>query len=182
MFSTQAEAKRFLIEKIEARAAMEGSPLADAERRMLSFSNAEPDLMGSEVVESAGPADDSEFESRIAGLLKRAYDADGERRNASGRLYREAYRKLAEGDHYLLIMAEQVLGRPSRSRVARAALFVALVMPGVLALLMAAALAWGLATSSLHSAQQGVSMVGVAVVLVGFGLYLIRLWRRESGA
>jgi hypothetical protein len=45
MFHSQAGAKRFFVEKVVAQAQVEGVPLSAAERRMLSWSESDPDFV-----------------------------------------------------------------------------------------------------------------------------------------
>ena len=49
---------------------------------------------------------DAEFEVEISRLIERAYDRDV----AMKVRYREARAKLAEGDHYILVMIDRALG------------------------------------------------------------------------
>ncbi len=107
-FSSQREAKHFLADKIIAEADRLGSPLSDMEKRMLFFSEQEPDTVTGfpiGAVEDIG----EEYEIKITRLLKSAYarekDIPGEGQN-----YKDVYAKLAEGDHYISVMAQPVLG------------------------------------------------------------------------
>ena len=43
MIRTHSEAKRFLVDKVVAQARVERTPLSDAERQMLSWSESDPD-------------------------------------------------------------------------------------------------------------------------------------------
>jgi hypothetical protein len=45
MFHSQTEAKRFFVEKVVAQAQVESAPLSAAERRMLSWSESDPDFV-----------------------------------------------------------------------------------------------------------------------------------------
>jgi hypothetical protein len=108
-FSTQREAKQFLANKIVAEAEREGAPLSDVERRMLLFCEQEPETVTGfpdDVLENI----DTEYEERITSLLRAAYERDQENRDEKQR-FEDAYLKLQDGDHYLLVMAEPVLGR-----------------------------------------------------------------------
>ena len=62
----------------------------------------------------AAEISDEEYERKIAGFLKRAYQRDLARDSAVRDSYREAYAVLNQGDHYLLIMINQALGRQLR--------------------------------------------------------------------
>ena len=112
MFGTQSEAKRFFVDRIVAEAAAELKPLSDSERQMLSFSESDPEFVVDPalVKKLAAEISDEEYERKIAGLLKRAYQRDLARDSAVRDSYREAYAVLNQGDHYLLIMINRALG------------------------------------------------------------------------
>lgn len=75
---TQTEAKRFFAEKVIHQARAEHVPLTDAERRMLSWSESDPDFNADpqQVDDLASQMSDKEFETKIAGLLTRACAAE----------------------------------------------------------------------------------------------------------
>ncbi|MGH7786272.1 MAG: hypothetical protein ACRERC_05360 [Candidatus Binatia bacterium] len=75
---------------------------------MLSWSESDPDFKPDQELAAAFEAQttDAEFEDKVAGLIKRAYGRDTSMRER----YRSARAKLAEGDHYLLIMIDRALG------------------------------------------------------------------------
>jgi len=106
-FSSQLDAKQFLVNKIVSEAAFQGVPLPDVERGLLLFSEQEP---GSD----AGIPDDVlqdidlEYEKKITNLLKAAYKRD--RDNPEMReQYEDAMRELDGSDHYILVMAAPAL-------------------------------------------------------------------------
>ncbi len=178
MFGTEAEAKQFLVARIVSQAEMEGTPLSVAERRMLEFSEAElPSLTDSAPVEFEAEAPSEEYERKVSGLVSRAFARDRASGAAVMDLYHEAREKLAEGDHYLSVMLTG-LDTPRGARLAlmRVTGFLFLALPGVVALLIAAIIAWGLAETARFS-QQAVSMAGLAVFLAYGGIYMIKLWR-----
>ena len=108
LFTSQREAKQFLTNKIISQASREGSPLSDIDQRMLLFSEQEPETVEGFPEDVLGNID-QDYEKNITGLLKAAYVRD-KKIPGEGQKYQDAYRKLNEGDHYILIMAAPVLG------------------------------------------------------------------------
>jgi hypothetical protein len=107
-FSTQREAKQFLANKIIFEADRKGSPLTDIEKRMLLFSEQEPETvtgLPADAIENTG----EEYEMKITSLLKAAYEREKDI-SGEGQNYKDAYAKLQEGDHYISVMAQPVLG------------------------------------------------------------------------
>ena len=91
-------------------------PLSDSERQMLSFSESDPEFIVDPALVNklAAEISDEDYERKIGGLLKRAYQRDLARNSVARDTYREAYTVLNQGDHYLLIMINQALGRQLR--------------------------------------------------------------------
>jgi hypothetical protein len=116
VFESESHAKRFFVDKIVGETAAELRPLSDSERQMLSFSESDPEFVVNPALVSklAAEISDKEYEAKVAGLLKRAYQRDVARDSAERDTYREAYAVLSQGDHYLLIMINQALGRQLR--------------------------------------------------------------------
>ena len=128
-FSSQTEAKQFLVELIARQAQLEGEALSDVERRLLLFSVDEPES-GEGIPEDRLFQDDSDFEERSSELLKSAYkSADGEERERIA----QAIREVNKGDHYIGVIAQPVATRVTRVR--DIALYVAIGL-GVVALLI----------------------------------------------
>jgi len=179
LFATQSEAKGFFVEKVVSRALSEGQPLSKQEQRLLRVSEADPDSL-TDVQDAESEAAEREFESRVSGLLKRSYEADLETNPDRRNLYCDAYAKLAEGDHYLLVMIEQAIGRRllRRGLVARVGMFVLLIVPGVVAFLMAAALGWSFITNPRRAADPPEAIIA-GLMFLGFGVFLVTLWWRE---
>jgi hypothetical protein len=111
-FDTQSAAKRFVVAKVVEQAEREGVALSAAERHMLSWSESDPDFVPdgtlAEAQEREIPAAD--FETKVAELIRRAYDRDLATDSDVRSLYRAARNKLNEGDHYILVMMDQALG------------------------------------------------------------------------
>lgn len=116
MFTSQGQAKRFFVDKIAAQAVTEGTPLSDAERQMLSFSESDPEFaVDSALVEKLqAEISDEDYEAKIAGLIQRSWKRDVATDSYAGNLYREAFTTLSQGDHYLLLMIARALRRHLR--------------------------------------------------------------------
>jgi hypothetical protein len=121
MFATQGEAKRFFVQKVAQQAEFEGLPLSPAEREMLSWSESDPELTLSAEQATALVDDlesqmsDEQYESKIAALLTRAYERDDASGGSSKDLWKDAYSKFNEGDHYIAVMLDHALGRRLRN-------------------------------------------------------------------
>jgi hypothetical protein len=115
-FASQAAAKRFFVAKILAQATREGTPLSGDEEWMLSFSESDPafivDVPRVEALESTIP--ERQYESKIAGLVRRACESDVTAGSSTLDEYTAGLRTLEQGDHYLSIMVRQGLHRLGR--------------------------------------------------------------------
>ncbi len=105
-FETQRDAKEFLVGEIVSEAERQGQPLTDIERKMLYFSETDwtlPDI--ADVAETFDREyDRAEYERKIAKLAQAA-------RNQGDRsIWSAAVARLAEGDHYLLVMVGKAGG------------------------------------------------------------------------
>ena len=78
MFATQAEAKRFFVERVLAQAGAEQLQLSPAEQGMLSWSESDPSFTPDPalVEQLATEVSDEAYEGKIAGLLERSYRRD----------------------------------------------------------------------------------------------------------
>jgi hypothetical protein len=117
MFETQGKAKRFLVEKVLNQAEFEGTPLSPPERQMLSWSESDPEFalspeqLDTLVDELALQMSDEQYEWKIAALLGRSYERDVASESSRKSVWKAAYSRLNEGDHYILVMLDQALGR-----------------------------------------------------------------------
>jgi uncharacterized protein YhaN len=111
MVHTQSEAKRFFAEKAIQQARAEGVPMSDAERRMLFWSESDPEVHADpQLVEQlAAEISDPEYEMKIAGLLKRALSAESAVDTARDR-WKQARSVLNQGDHYIGVMIKRGVG------------------------------------------------------------------------
>jgi hypothetical protein len=112
MIESQTEAKRFLVEKVVRQAQVEGILLADAEQRMLSWSESDPDIVIDFDLPGrlAAEMSDEEYESKIAGLLRRSFAADVAANPDDEARWKQAAAVLHEGDHYILVMLDAAIG------------------------------------------------------------------------
>lgn len=107
-FTSVHRAKAYLVNRITEQAIREGSPLSDAETKLLYYSEDER-TVGKEVVADF-PDDNSAYELKIRDLLKRRYIHEcGLPEGGESKSFEEALDLLKSGDHYLLVMAEPAL-------------------------------------------------------------------------
>ena len=111
-FETQSDAKRFIVDKVLEQAKMDGISLSEVERYNLSWSESDPDFKPDyELAEALeNEIGNDKFEAKVAGLIRHAFERDMATDPDTKSLYREAYAKLNEGDHYILIMMKSALG------------------------------------------------------------------------
>jgi len=111
MVQTQSEAKRYFVDKVLRQARSEGVTLSDAERRMLSWSESDPDFnVDPELADQlSAEMSDQQYESNVIGLLERRFAADAAEDPGSREAWQQAYAVLAQGDHYILIMIDQAV-------------------------------------------------------------------------
>ena len=139
-FPSQREAKQFLANKIAAEADRQGSPLTDIKKRMLLFCEQEPETvtgLPADAIENTG----EEYEMKITSLLKAAYEREKDI-SGEGQNYKDAHAKLQEGDHYISVMAQPVLGgtRLSGSEMSLRNIFVAVAI--ALGIMVCATIIW----------------------------------------
>ena len=110
--NTQSEAKRFFATKVTERARTEGVPLSDAERRMLYWSESDPEFKADPAVveQLASEMSDEDYEAKIAALLQNAFAADSAIDSRAREVWQQARSVLKQGDHYILIMIDRAVG------------------------------------------------------------------------
>ena len=101
------EAKDFLVQQTAEQAALENVPLSDLEKRMMYF--VENDLSSCANAlelneEFEAQYDTGQYETKIAGLLRRAYKRLKTEDPAKISNWDEAAKTLSKGDHYLPVM------------------------------------------------------------------------------
>jgi hypothetical protein len=101
-----AKAKRFLIGRIVDQATLDGVDLTKAELKTLEFAEA---TAAPEDIEAArafdAQHDSQEFESKIAEILRRAYERD--KKSGEDTAWSDALDALADEDIYLLVMVQK---------------------------------------------------------------------------
>jgi hypothetical protein len=101
-----SEAKDFLVRQTAQQASLEGVSLSDLEKRMMHFTETEdasedPAKLNDEF---EAKFDTNAYESKISGLLHRAYARVKKEDPASARLWTDYVRFLRKGDHYILVL------------------------------------------------------------------------------
>lgn len=116
MVRTLSEAKRFFVERIIGQARLEGMTLSDAEQGMLCWSESDPDIVVDPRLpeQLAAEISDRDYETKITGLLSRGFKADVQRTPEAAAQWKQASAILHQGDHYILIMLDQAVGRKLR--------------------------------------------------------------------
>lgn len=101
------EAKDFLADQAAQQAAIDRTPLSDLERRMMYFTESDPDSCHDPISlneEFEEKYDTVEYEAKMSRLLRHAY-ARLKAENAGGKLqWDEAISTLEKGDHYVLLL------------------------------------------------------------------------------
>ncbi len=190
VFATESEAKLFLVGKIVACAIAEGVPLSDYERRMLEFSESTLDRPSDSQAGGSSLLDPDdfgeEFEERMADLLRRAYELDTSSNNGAQQAYRDALAALGGCDQYISWVAQLAGLGPAMPEWLRllkpVGLFVLLVVPALVAVLIAGAGLWAAVGQASRSPEETAGMSVVAIVFAGFGAFLFALWLRERHA
>ena len=110
---TQTEARQFFVAKVIQKADSEGMALSKDERQMLYWSESAPDSIADpELAERlADQISDSDYEAKIAGLLRRSLIDEIARDPQAKALWQQAWSVLKEGDHYILIMIGEAVGQ-----------------------------------------------------------------------
>ncbi|HEX3121446.1 MAG TPA: hypothetical protein VHP80_20265 [Candidatus Acidoferrum sp.] len=100
------KAKDFLVQQTAEQAQREGVSLSDLEKRMMYFTESE-DAVENPIAlneEFEAQYDSAKYESKVAGLMGRAYNRLKEEASGSVQTWDEAIRELKKGDHYILVM------------------------------------------------------------------------------
>lgn len=123
-FSSQLDARQFLIDKITGQATRTATHLSDAEQRMLQLNLDDP-LSASGIPVEVLQDKSRTYEKKIAKLLQSAYHRDREVAQEQQR-YRDALRALQNSDHYILIIASDAI--PQRRRFRNVAVYVIIAL------------------------------------------------------
>jgi hypothetical protein len=118
VMETASQAKRFFSDRIVHQASVESVPLSKAERKMLLWSESDPELEGSDALGAAtalsAEMSDDEYEAKMTGLLKRAYEADCAADGQARGRWQAAAAVLNDGDYYISIMVNDAIGSKLR--------------------------------------------------------------------
>ena len=112
MVHTQADAKRFFANKVIQQAGAEGVTLSSAERKMLLWSESDPEFtVELELVDAlASQMSDEEYEAKISGLIARGFAGDLAVDPHAPDEWQQARAVLEQGDHYILVMIDTGVG------------------------------------------------------------------------
>jgi hypothetical protein len=184
-----SEAKDFLVQQTVQQAQLESVPLSDLEKRMMYFTESadasEDPIKLNEEFEAK--YDTAAYESKIAGLLNRAYARVKQENPASVRLWDESVRLLRKGDHYILVLLdlESSSERPPRGSLkflgtpilSVAILFA--VLFGLMALLSHYGVylkGWNTESRSYPSVPLWMQRLIIAMLVAGYISYVILPW------
>ncbi len=131
-------AKQFLIDRILNQAKLENVQLTEIEIRMLGFAEASAGATDTKAARAfERNFDDKEYEAKIAGLIRHAYERD--KKAGEAETWDNALARIASRDIYLNVMIDDAsIGnrRPARSSVIGVSSFMACFRPGRLLLLL----------------------------------------------
>lgn len=123
-FSSQLDARQFLVHKITIEAGVKGVPLSDAELRLLQLNLAEPaSAVGIpvEVLEDKSGI----HEDKIRALLQSAYARDADDPEEQQK-YKDAARTLKDSDYYIRIIVAAAV--PRRSLMSNLAIYILIAL------------------------------------------------------
>jgi hypothetical protein len=104
------EAKDFLVQQTAEQAQLEGVPFSDLERRMMYFTEIEemPEdpIKLNEEFEAEYNSD--EYEAKISELLHHAHARIKRENPEAARRWKEAILELRKGDHYILVLLNEI--------------------------------------------------------------------------
>lgn len=133
-----SEAKDFLVQHTVEQALLEGLSLSDLEKRMMYFTesgNAPGDP--TELNEAfEAEYDTAPYEAKVSKLLHHAYARLKKENPESVRRWDESIRLLRRGDHYILVMWDQIAERPPYDSLK-------LLGTAILVIVVGTALIWG---------------------------------------
>lgn len=123
-FSSQLDARQFLVNKITIEAGVSGVVLSDAELRLLLLNLNEPESATGIPVEMLED-EKGTHENKIRALLQSAYSRDGDDPEEQ-RKYKDAAQALKGSDHYIQIIVASAV--PRRSLIGDIAIYVLLAL------------------------------------------------------
>ena len=113
-FSSDLDAKQFFIEKISRQAEKSGISLSEAENYMLKRAGIErgSSIEGKKLRNQFySQTTHGEFEEKVASLIKKSYETEVNSDVGGKEIYRNAYKALKQGDHYIQMMIDESIGR-----------------------------------------------------------------------
>jgi hypothetical protein len=112
-FLTQSDARQFFIDRVIDQANRDNVPLTADERLMLRWSESALDSVADRALAErlSAAISDADYEAKIAGLLRRSFDEDTARDAQLKDRWSQAWTVLNEGDHYILVMIGQAVGK-----------------------------------------------------------------------
>ena len=111
-FSDELKAKQFFIDKVSRQAQKSGVALTDAEKYMLTRTGTGKGSPIDKNIINQFHAETTygEFEQKVASLLKKAYETEINGSDGKKEVYRNAYKALRQGDHYIQMMIDDSIG------------------------------------------------------------------------
>jgi hypothetical protein len=111
-FSNEFKARQFFIDRVSRQAEKNGVSLTDAEKNMLTRTGTENKSPIDKNITNQFHAETTygEFEQKVASLLKKAYEAEVNGDDGKKEVYRNAYKALRQGDHYIQMMIDDSIG------------------------------------------------------------------------
>ena len=110
-YSDQQKAKQFFIDKVSQQAKKSGVPLTAAEQLMLTRTGTERSAIDNKLINQfCAETTYGEFERKVGSLLKKAYEAEVNADVEKKEIYRNAYKVLRQGDHYIQMMIDDSIG------------------------------------------------------------------------
>jgi hypothetical protein len=100
-------AKDYLVQQTAEQAALEHVPLTDIEKRMMYFTESDPDSCDNPIElndDFERQYDTPEYEAKVSRLLHHAYKRLKQEDPERARRWNEAIRVLLKGDHYFLVL------------------------------------------------------------------------------
>jgi len=123
-FSSQLDARQFLVNKITIQAGVSGVVLSDAELRLLLLNLDKPETAAGIPVEVLED-EKGTHENKIRELLQSAYSRDANDREEQQK-YKDAAQALKNSDHYIRIIVATAV--PRRSLIGDIAIYVFLAL------------------------------------------------------
>ena len=115
-FHSQSDARRFFIDKIVEQARKDGVALTDDERQMLLWSESAPDSVADVGLAQriAAVISDADYEAKISGLLRSRFADESAHDPHARDRWSEAWKVLSQGDHYILVIINDAVGKHVR--------------------------------------------------------------------